>query len=67
MTSEWISVTDRLPEDDTHVLVYDTKEGMCRGYIYLQSWSHWPLGSFAGDGCLFCVTHWQPLPEPPKE
>jgi hypothetical protein len=47
-------------------MVFDTREGICRGYIYLSCWSHHPLGSFAGDGCLFDVTHWMPLPELPK-
>lgn len=69
----WVSVKDEKPliDDKTklseHVLVYDNDVGICRGYLYFDSWQHYPLGSFAGDGCLFEVTHWMPLPKPPKE
>lgn len=65
--SEWISVKSHKPKDHEHVLVFDTKEGVCCGYIYEGNWSHYPIGSFAGDGCLFNVTHWQCLPQPPEE
>lgn len=66
---EWISVKekDKLPNENEHVLVYDTTEGVCRGYYRYDSWQHYPLGSYAGDGCLFDVTHWMPLPLPAKE
>lgn len=50
----WISVKDRLPEDEeTHVLVYREN-----GWIEI-----WPRRYFH----TFRVTHWMPLPEPPKE
>ena len=55
----WIPVTERLPDKPMKCLVY-TKRGECCGYdmacynqgFYLQ---------YAN------VTHWMPLPEPPKE
>ncbi len=65
--TKWISIKEKLPQDHENVLVFDKTEGVCRGYTYLGSWSHWPLGSFAGDGCLFDVTHWAILPLPPQE
>lgn len=58
----WISVKDRLPENDDRVLVYLDSE---RGYtkidtdgIYYRGgqWVRW------GND----VTHWMPLPTPPK-
>ena len=56
---EWISVKDRLPEEDTWVLVY-AKQGFYMNlkvdYIYHGEWFNSLL-----------VTHWMPLPEPPKE
>lgn len=73
---EWISVEDRLPEDDTNVLVlfngeikigfmtweHPTYEETWESYKYWdesyhdgQGWEHWE------------ITHWMPLPEPPKE
>jgi hypothetical protein len=63
----WIKCSKKLPKDHQHVLVYDTSEGVCCGYIYLNSWNHHPIGSFAGDGCLFRVTHWKNLPKAPKD
>jgi hypothetical protein len=63
----WISVKDKLPKENEHVIVFDNTEGICRGYIRYGSWQHYPIGSYAGDGCLFDVTHWMPLPSPPKE
>ncbi len=64
---EWISVKEKNPNDDEHVLVFDRDYGICLGYRCYESWQHYPLGSYAGDGCLFDVTHWMPLPESPKE
>jgi hypothetical protein len=59
----WISVKDRLPENDNDVLVYDTDCGIVIG------WYDKEIGDFAADfiSPLDAVTHWQPLPEPPKE
>lgn len=62
---EWRDVKDP-PPDHEHVLVFDTQEGICRGYVWGKDWTHYPLGSYASDGCLFHVTHWMPLPKPPE-
>ena len=64
---EWIKCTERLPEDGVHVLVYDKTEGICRGYLQMDCWNHYPMGSYASDACLFSVTHWMPLPNLPKD
>lgn len=55
---EWISVEERLPEPWVEVLVY-------RG-------ADWPVVSCETDTNgnwlhFFNITHWMPLPEPPKE
>lgn len=57
---QWISVEDRLPNNDVRVLVsvdsdksdtkIDTDRMVCR------QWVRWGMS----------VTHWMPLPEPPK-
>jgi len=64
--SEWISVKDRLPPDDEHVL------------IFIPCYPGISLGSFHSDygwndRCDSIqmphdnkVTHWMPLPETPK-
>ena len=61
----WISVDERLPETNEDVLVvvdYGGKSGVITGYMRSQN-----LGwqGLVGQR-LTDVTHWQPLPEPPK-
>jgi hypothetical protein len=59
--SEWISVKDRLPEQDEEVLVVDS-----RGDVALQS--HDDCWGWEIAGCLPLLepTHWMPLPDPPQ-
>lgn len=59
----WISVKDRLPENSklTYVLCFDNDSGVWLGY-YEDGF--WPTD----EGCIRgVVTHWMPLPEPPKD
>jgi hypothetical protein len=62
--SEWISVKDRLPEESGRYLVY-AKEG--------ERETHRTIAPFhkafhlSGRMAYWKVTHWMPLPEPPKE
>lgn len=67
--SGWISVEDRLPEgDSTQVLMTDGE------YCYISSRNNMVRfldcdGVFipGKSGAGVRVTHWMPLPEPPKE
>ena len=78
---EWISVKDRLPKLEESVLVYGVgrtdgyrnKHTIEISYRYLYR-SHWQLSEeevWAEPWDYFFVnykiTHWMPLPEPPKE
>lgn len=56
METEWISVKDRLPEDHTRCLVFESRNR--EGYqIEIQYYFRmFPNG----------VTHWMPLPSPPN-
>ena len=58
---EWISVKDRLPEDQEEVLVCTRSKNGIRnidkGYMAIDRFIH--------RGCAE-VTHWMPLPQPPK-
>ena len=68
--SKWISVKERLPEYEQRVLVCDVRDN------YVGIWS---LEKDTDDGTDYweddagwCqpfseITHWMPLPEPPKE
>ena len=63
---KWIPVTERLPELHTKVLCCGIKGG--RFIAELGTWGHekhlyWDKKN--GQGCP-TVTHWMPLPEPPK-
>ena len=55
---EWISVEERLPKDSERVLVYGEK-GICFATRYKRDWMT-PM-RYNGE-----ITHWMPLPEPPK-
>ena len=61
---KWISVEERLPEEDDDVLMM-TDMGMSMGYYcrdsFIDSWVDYVNSDSK------CVTHWMPLPEPPKE
>ena len=73
----WISVEERLPEDDADVLVYavsndDKSRDSC---IAMTSYTH-NMHGFNIEGWHtpwqyffynYMITHWMPLPEPPKE
>ena len=59
---KWISVEERLPENDNDVLIM-TPTGVSIGYcnIYCGYWA-----DYINDEDDH-ITHWMPLPEPPKE
>ena len=71
---EWISVKDRLPEEDDNYIVTACDEGCSAGEgiwystvvvvaeYYKGSWTWYDEYSLEG-----IVTHWMPMPEPPEE
>jgi hypothetical protein len=63
MNINWISVTDRLPDRDIDVLVYDEMDGFVVGYIGGYSFAqYWKICT----GNSANVTHWMSLPDKPK-
>ena len=58
---EWISVKDRLPEDQEEVLVLTKSKNGVRnvdkGYLAIDHFIHRGRSE---------VTHWMPMPNPPK-
>ncbi len=66
--TEWIKCSERLPEDVTKVLIAVLNPW---GYTVEASWwcgggdpPYWSVGDDMID--VEHVTHWMPLPEPPK-
>lgn len=66
---KWISTNERLPDVDKRVLFCDLEYDKHECYSgsmdeYNQWW--YQFESHQGDSSPVFVTHWQPLPEPPK-
>ena len=63
---QWISVDDRLPEEDGYYLCC-IKSSLFPDRVYIDI-LECDKGSFE-EGHIYTdtVTHWMPLPEPPKE
>ena len=62
-SSKWIPVGERLPDVGENVLVCDARED----YVYI--WENFGDGLWFGDEIIWeteDITHWMPLPEPPK-
>ena len=69
--SEWISVKEKLPEEgqDVIIAIFDTAKKTYQMMsdsltFYRNKWVWWtndPIGNNQD------ITHWQPLPEPPKK
>lgn len=57
----WISVKDRLPEEDKYCLIFFNNSAQSKGIdcAYYYGDQEWSLEEH--------ITHWMPLPEPPKE
>ena len=58
---QWISVKDRLPENRGQVLIYSQEYGVREGFYDM------PIQRFILGLDFTSPTHWQPMPEPPKE
>lgn len=62
---EWISVKDRLPEEWTDVLVL-SRFGFLETAVYTGTPGKWRIG-WNGDMLeADSITHWMPMPHPPK-
>lgn len=63
LKNRWISVDERLPTVDPRYGDIDVLVHMDDGFIATATFSgDWELWAESGE-----VTHWQPLPGPPKE
>ena len=59
---EWIPVTERLPKNDTYILA------ITDGVVVSAYWHNdrFYAVTAIGVATVGCVTHWMPLPQPPK-
>ena len=57
---EWISVDDRLPKDDEIVIICTDENFIYAGELIGDTWF------LDNDSWTATVTHWMPLPLPPK-
>jgi hypothetical protein len=57
----WISVSERMPEKDTAVLVHTDMDGTHAASFDGEEW----FCDYGGAWLFPNVTHWMPLPEPP--
>ena len=66
--NKWISVDDQFPQDNGYALVYINKykQDAIREYYYCGNGEWEDETGWATTEC-FGITHWMPLPEPPKE
>lgn len=62
---EWIKVEDRLPQKGVVVIIYKPFDDVLglRTIASLEEDNRW----FRGMSQIIGVTHWMPLPEPPKQ
>ena len=64
--NEWVSVEERLPEGHVQVLMWSAKGNIAEAGSYYNK-NFW-VYSEIGDGYIADdITHWMPLPEPPKK
>ena len=70
--SEWTSVKDRMPEEETDVLALCRDRKCFVGYICKPRWNgkiNWVIWTAMKSTRIVNrkVTHWMPLPEAPEE
>ena len=66
--NEWVSVEERLPENG-QIVLFHQKDGFIYCAEYFAGNALMPPGWFIDNDCWDAkeVTHWMPLPAPPKK
>lgn len=64
--TKWIPVSERLPNDSKAVLVYAPRNRNIFECFH-RGGGCWEIASYTFEILHDEVTHWMPLPEPPKE
>ena len=65
--SKWISIRDKLPEKYSYVLTF--KPGHVPVHCFAIKWvfSNVEKEIMSSKSRFYKITHWMPLPEPPKD
>lgn len=63
---EWISVKEKLPEDPLQTVLVTNGKETCVA-VYSVVYDEFGVMCGRGQEKRFGVTHWMPMPEPPKE
>lgn len=61
--TEWIAVTEQLPQIGRNVLMFSTKGRCAEGEFDGSGWWQYRWSAWIDSQE---VTHWMPLPEPPE-
>ena len=64
---EWISVDDRIPENSGNYLVVHRNKYNGNTSIAIEAYIKCRVGEWWSNDYVYDVTHWMPLPEPPKK
>ena len=60
--SDWIAVTDKLPDDDATVMIAMDDGEVWTGYMEYGEWRY-----VSGEPVAYAsITHWMDFPEPPN-
>ena len=62
---EWISVKERLPEESGMYIV-TANDGHAQRVSFVQWQKRNRMWNLTGARSYWIVTHWQPIPQPPK-
>lgn len=69
--NRWIPCSERLPEENEYVLAFvKRKHSISRAILSVLIEGEWKIGvndCSGGFNVVGVITHWMPLPEPPKE
>lgn len=63
----WIPVSERMPEDGEHVIVFHPRDGVMQITFFFAYGKWWDAAEDDGGLAKSYFTHWMPLPAAPQE
>ena len=67
MNQNWISITEKLPEVYKDAIFVTTNGEILIACYFKDEYGYGYIESELNSYCISDVTHWMPLPQPPKE